>query len=237
MDHLTVRTIIDSLPFPVVAVDREMRILAANYAGLTLIGRAPADPADSAGVSLLDLIPASERERFQSASATLYSLAPSSAPHPAISFEVLRQTPSGEHPCLVTATRLFDAEGGTVGYLFASREFGAFPDAGRQAEQEEARMDVARQLAATLNHEINNPLFVVSATIEDLLAETTDPAEQRRLNAALDAVWRVSSSVKKLSEIRQLVTTAYIEGLPMIDLEASQLHPDETPPASPDPAS
>jgi signal transduction histidine kinase len=87
---------------------------------------------------------------------------------------------------------------------------------------EAVRLDLARQLAATLNHEINNPLFIVSATLEDLLAEAVDPDEQRRLRAALDAVWRVASAVKQLQEIRQIVTTPYVEGLEMIDLEASQ---------------
>jgi signal transduction histidine kinase len=210
-----------------------MRIIAANQAGLTLVGRPSGDPAGALGVSLLDLIPAPEHDLFHSAAATLYSLGPPSASLSTITFEVLRQTPEGKRPCHITASRLFDSERAIAGYLFASREFGAFPDPDRRADQEAARMDVARQLAATLNHEINNPLFVVSATLEDLLAEATDAAEQRRLKAALDAVWRVSSSVKKLSEIRQLVSTAYIEGLPMIDLEASQLHPDETTPPNP----
>jgi signal transduction histidine kinase len=233
MDRLNAKTIVESLPFPVVAVDRELQILIANHGGLTLVGRPSAEPSDSRGASLLDSVPASEHDRFRAAVAALYSLAPSAAPHSAVTFEVLRRTPVGEQPCQLIATRLCDEHGGIIGCLFASREFGdfgEFPDTDRQAEQEEARMDVARQLAATLNHEINNPLFVVSATLEDLLAETSNPAEQRRLKAALDSVWRVSSSVKKLSEIRQLVSTPYVGGLPMIDLEASQFHPDESRP-------
>lgn len=228
MDHHTIRTIVDSLPLPLVATDRAMRVLAANHAGLILLGQPSLDPS-VIGPPLLDLVPASEQERFRSAAAALDSLPSASAPHSAVTFDILRRTTAGERHWPVTVTRLLDPDAGAAGYLFASCEIGAFPDTGRRAEQEEARMDVARQLAATLNHEINNPLFVVSATLEDLLAEASDPAEQRRLKAALDAVWRVSSSVKKLSEIRQLVSTAYIEGLPMIDLEASQLHPDETP--------
>src|SRR5439155_962870 len=35
-------------------------------------------------------------------------------------------------------------------------------------DQEQDRIELARQFAVTLNHEINNPLFVVSATLEDI---------------------------------------------------------------------
>jgi signal transduction histidine kinase len=131
-----------------------------------------------------------------------------------------------ERTCRVFVTPCADPSAGLIGYLFSSSDFGLPGGDHRAAEENAARMEVARQLAATMNHEVNNPLFVVSATLEDLLAEASDPAEQRRLNAALDAVWRVSEAVKKLSDIRQLVTTAYIEGLPMIDLEASQQQPE-----------
>ncbi|MEP6755745.1 MAG: histidine kinase dimerization/phospho-acceptor domain-containing protein, partial [Chthonomonadales bacterium] len=55
-----------------------------------------------------------------------------------------------------------------------------------------------RQLAATLNHEINNPLFVVSATLEDLLAESKSPIERLRLEQALECVWRAAKAVKSL---------------------------------------
>ena len=66
---------------------------------------------------------------------------------------------------------------------------------------------------------------VVALAGRDLLLSFFGPAEQRRLHAALEAVWRVSSAVKQLSEIRQLITTAYIGDRPMIDLQASQEAP------------
>ena len=82
-----------------------------------------------------------------------------------------------------------------------------------------------RQLAATLNHEINNPLFVVSATLEDLLADSTDPIERLRIEQALECVWRAATAVKCLQELRQVVTTEYVVGFPMIDLVESVKKP------------
>jgi signal transduction histidine kinase len=114
------------------------------------------------------------------------------------------------------------APDGVSGLVLSCLEVGDHDPSHVHLAHEAVRLDLARQLAATLNHEINNPLFIVSATLEDLLAEAADPDEQRRLRAALDAVWRVASAVKQLQEIRQIVTTPYVEGLEMVDLEASQ---------------
>ena len=86
-----------------------------------------------------------------------------------------------------------------------------------------------RQLAATLNHEINNPLFVVSATLEDLLAESKNPTERVRLEQALECVWRAARAVKSLQELRQVVTTEYVGGFPMIDLVESVKRPPVSP--------
>jgi signal transduction histidine kinase len=91
--------------------------------------------------------------------------------------------------------------------------------------QEQGRIELARQFAVTLNHEINNPLFVVSATLEDLLAEPLDPQVAEQLQLALDSVWKVAEAVKLLQEIRQIVSKAYIPGYRMIDLEASSHAP------------
>ncbi len=82
-------------------------------------------------------------------------------------------------------------------------------------------IDLARQLAVSLNHEINNPLFVASATLEDVLAEEQDPKVHHRLQTALDAVWKVAESIKLLQNLSEVVSTTYIPGFTMIDLKAS----------------
>ncbi len=97
------------------------------------------------------------------------------------------------------------------------------PDKAGEPMDEEG-LTVAKQLAATLNHEINNPLFIVSATLEDLLADPLDPEMRRRLQLALDKTWQAVEAVKQLQDVRQIVQTSYIPGVTMIDLEASSRH-------------
>ncbi len=227
MDHFPASVVINALPFPALVSDSEMRILHANTDAGAILGQENAgDFGHLIGRSLLDAISAEERERFESAVDELTDDGESPSANHAQIFEVTRQTPHGARICQVTATALRNPKKRPFAVLFTSRDIASLREDNRRSEHEAARMDVARQLAATLNHEINNPLFIVSATLEDLLAEIDEPAKQRRLKAALDAVWRVSGAVKQLSEIRQLVTTAYIDGFPMIDLEASQERPE-----------
>ena len=93
----------------------------------------------------------------------------------------------GLHRLRVLATPITDFTEGVEVLLTCHKSAVNAPQIG-QVPAGTARLDVARQLAATLNHEINNPLFIVSATLEDLLAESGDPASKRRLRAALDAL-------------------------------------------------
>ena len=124
---------------------------------------------------------------------------------------------------------LYSGENRLAGLLFICDELGAdaLPESLARVpitdDQEEDRIELARQFAVTLNHEINNPLFVVSATLEDLLSEPLDKDVEKRLQLALDNVWKVAEAVKLLQEIRQIVSKAYIPGYRMIDLEASSV--------------
>jgi signal transduction histidine kinase len=126
---------------------------------------------------------------------------------------------------------LYSPDGKISSLLFLCDELmeGALPDSLTRIpvadSVEEDRIELARQFAVTLNHEINNPLFVVSATLEDLLAEPLDESVSQRLQLALDSVWKVAEAVKLLQEIRQIVSKAYIPGYRMIDLEASSHRP------------
>jgi len=95
----------------------------------------------------------------------------------------------------------------------------------RKAARDQDRLQLARQFAVTLNHEINNPLFIVSATLEDVLAEPLSDEIHGKLEMALDNLWQVAEAVKLLQEIRQIVSTTYIPGYTMIDLEASSHRP------------
>jgi signal transduction histidine kinase len=224
MKNWPLQNLIDALPFPLCVLDRDLRVVYAHPdSELLRDEHGKSRTVQAVGASVLNEIPLEARKRFEAAARSLLVDSKQAVSYPTSTVEVARKSPAGITNLRITLSPIFDARRKPDGLVLACLEILPGRDASqRQREQEAARLEVARQLAVTLNHEINNPLFIVSATLEDLLAETGDPAEARRLRAALDAVWRVSSAVKQLSEIRQLVFTDYIDGFSMIDLEASQ---------------
>lgn len=212
----------DALPFAVYGLSGELTVLYNN--GRDVLRDFLADdriepPDHLIGSYLLDHVPSVEREALgKLLGEVLQQDVGDSSAVKGVDF--LHASKQGLQRLRVLATRVHDPAG-SLAALLTCHESAVNASPLEQNPAGSARLDVARQLAATLNHEINNPLFIVSATLEDLLAETDDPAAQRRLRGALDSVWRVASAVKQLQEIRHIVTTAYIEGLPMVDLDAS----------------
>jgi signal transduction histidine kinase len=217
-------SLLTALPFALCAVDRELRIVYANAAWDRFIG-APED-GTMRGFSLPGHLREPERSRWEGIARDILA---GKNGDPAGSTHILEiaSADGGKRSLRILVTPIRYGEGPPAGVLFTGYETADAEMTAQQRQAEDAaRLQVARQLAATLNHEINNPLFIISATLEDLLAETADPALERMLRASLDAVWQVSAAVKQLSEIRQIVTTAYIAGYPMIDLEKSQERPE-----------
>lgn len=218
--------ILTVLPYPLLIVDRQLALVHANTDWEHFCRaecRAAADHPAS-GTAFFDLLPAAARPVWEPLLRRLLSgegvmnangwyLHPVEPTEHSVQImahpfrEAANESPEG---IVLTCRRVADAPA---------------PSVAETIPQEAVRLDVARQLAATLNHEINNPLFIVSATLEDLAAEIEDVGIQRRLRAALDAVWRVASAVKQIQDIRRVVSTPYIDGVPMIDLEASQERP------------
>ena len=80
----------------------------------------------------------------------------------------------------------------------------------------------AGAMAVTLGHEINNPLTTVIGNLELALHnEGLDERSQRRLAAALEAANSIRELVHRLVSIKQVITTAYIDSVRMLDLDAS----------------
>ncbi len=214
------------------AVDRDLRVTHADGPLSTLTCVAGGMDDATVGTSLRDVLPEPERGRWERfVNSVLESEGADVFPAP---------TDLCPHPRRLLARPIRDADGEATGVFFVCMEMSEEGQAAHaevgQKVLEEGRLDLARQFAVTLNHEINNPLFVVSATLEDVLAEPLDPALQRRLQTALDSVWRVAEAVKLLHEIRQIVSTTYIPGYTMIDLEASSRHPGPDPTLNPSPS-
>ncbi|MGC8669127.1 MAG: histidine kinase dimerization/phospho-acceptor domain-containing protein [Chthonomonadales bacterium] len=218
--------LLDAITIRLYAVDREARLLYAEgpldpFTGLDSGATAPYRPL---GGSLLSLLPATERQRWQR---VIRSALASNEGEPLEL--VVSRVIKGKEPLATRyvqiSVRHLRAGNDTEGVVFICREAPAWlldqSAAGTAPGEDARRLDLARQFAATLNHEINNPLFVVSATLEDLMAEAQDPDAVRRLQTALDSTWRVAEAVKKLQEIKRIVSTPYIPGCMMVDLNAS----------------
>jgi signal transduction histidine kinase len=84
---------------------------------------------------------------------------------------------------------------------------GAFLDTYRKHEEsvrERERLRVMMETAATLAHEVNDPLTTIIAHLEVAVEEMDPDDPQRdRLASLREAAWRMSSRVKQLTDLRE----------------------------------
>jgi len=83
-----------------------------------------------------------------------------------------------------------------------------------------ARLELIRQAAATLNHEVNNPLMVIQGRTELLSLLVGEEAEPHT-QAILEAVERIREVTWKLAHVVEPRPTQYVGDRMMLDLEGS----------------
>ncbi len=87
---------------------------------------------------------------------------------------------------------------------------GAFLDtyrAHQQALRERERLRVMMEVAATLAHEVNDPLTTIIAHLEVAVEEMEPDDPQRdRFTSLREAAWRMASRIKQLTELREYRT-------------------------------
>ena len=100
-------------------------------------------------------------------------------------------------------------------------------DQKRNAEMRLKRLEAIEQIVRSVNHEINNPLMIISGNAEYLLAilETADDGLKNKLNSIVGEVRRIFLVTQRLKEIKEPITQDYIGSKDqMIDLaRASQV--------------
>ena len=93
------------------------------------------------------------------------------------------------------------------------------------------RFQVLAQVAASINHEINNPLTTIIGNTELLLmkGDGLDDFFKKKLNLILQEGRRISQIIEKLRDMKKIVVKDYIKqtGEKMIDLSESVL-PDDS---------
>lgn len=84
---------------------------------------------------------------------------------------------------------------------------GAFLDtfrAHQRALRERERLRVMTEMAATIAHEINDPLTTIIAHLEQAVEEMDPDDPQRdRLASLREAAWRMAARIKQLTEVRE----------------------------------
>lgn len=104
-------------------------------------------------------------------------------------------------------------------------------DQKRNAEVRLKRLEAIEQIVRSVNHEINNPLMIISGNAEYLLAvlENADGGLRTKLDSIIDEVRRIFLVTQRLKEIREPITQDYIgQKDQMIDLaRASQIRPKD----------
>jgi hypothetical protein len=104
-------------------------------------------------------------------------------------------------------------------------------DQKRNAEMRLKRLEAIEQIVRSVNHEINNPLMIISGNAEYLMAimENADESLKGKLNSIVSEVRRIFLVTQRLKEIKEPVTQDYIGSKDqMIDLaRASQIRQRE----------
>jgi hypothetical protein len=85
-------------------------------------------------------------------------------------------------------------------------------DEKRNAEMRLKRLEAIEQIVRSVNHEINNPLMIISGNAEYLLAvmEHGDEGLKSKLNSIVSEVRRIFMVTQRLKEIKEPVTEDYI---------------------------
>jgi DNA-binding response OmpR family regulator len=87
---------------------------------------------------------------------------------------------------------------------------------------EAERNRVLTQAAGAAAHEINQPLTVLIGMAELLLFQMdANSAHRENVEALHESARRISGIVKKMGQIKQYVTKPYLDGIDIIDIDAS----------------
>ncbi len=93
------------------------------------------------------------------------------------------------------------------------------------------KYQVLAQVAASINHEINNPLTTIMGNIDLILISSPhlDPSIRKKLVTVLDEARRIAEIIKKVRNIKRIVLEDYLEraGEKMLDLNSSATATDE----------
>jgi signal transduction histidine kinase len=101
----------------------------------------------------------------------------------------------------------------------------------RVQAHEHERMETIKQIARTLNHELNNAMATIELQLEVIGKQANgDTKFEKRLHQIRESLKRMAGIVESFKNIRRIVLTDYISGVKMLDIDRSTaVEQDEKP--------
>lgn len=100
--------------------------------------------------------------------------------------------------------------------------------AARLQSDEKMRLETLGQVAATLNHELNNVLSIIEMQLQLLSRQSGAAAGvQKYAGQIRGSLARMAGTLQALAHVRRIVLTDYVSGVKMLDLERSVREADE----------
>ncbi len=209
--------ILDNIPLGVAVLDRDLRITSLNRREIEFCKRFghPLTLVDAIGSTLADLLP-------EGPGAEWHKLCQDVMASGKVSEEIKQTFGTGEDLLVLTTavTPLLDDQGELAGVIVVS------DDMTRQTQLENELVRVEKlatvgQMVITINHEINNPLNIISnnAQMLRLLNPNLEEEIVSKLHTIEDQVKRIAEVTERLRALDQVETDEYIaEGPQMIDV-------------------
>lgn len=213
--------ILDNIQLGVVVMGREMRITSWNRKQEEFLRRLGiwTSIVEAVGIPISDLIPRPPGETWEEITERVLRRGES--------YENPRQVyAEGEHELIlsVAITPLKGQRGEIIGAIQISEdvtERTRLEGELRSVEIRAEKLETLRQLVITVNHEINNPLtsILANAQILRLSKDQVDEKTAQRLRQIETQVKRIATVTKRLRDMEELKTDAYIASGPrMIDI-------------------
>ena len=101
--------------------------------------------------------------------------------------------------------------------VIITRDITIMKDA-EKAKINQEKLQTVIDLAVTYNHEINNPLFAISGSLELLKTHESDEKKLGYIDTALNMVKRIAEVTRKIEETTSLDYTSYAGETKMLDI-------------------
>ena len=209
--------VLGDIPVGVIVLNDQLRITSVNRHMLELLGQTGVemDLVGAIGATLTESLPPDTGARLREMCADVLRTGERSA-----GWEHQHSTAAGDLVLTTEVTPLRDQASGVVGAIVISSDV----TERRRLEQELVRMEklaTVGEMVVTVDHEINNPLSIISTNAQALrlLNRDLDEKATKKLLSIEEQVKRISEVTERLRSMDEVASQEYIaDGPQMIDV-------------------